>query len=274
MTDHMNPRIASGQPDLSKQTITDDGRNVTLSRQPDLPVHQVLTAIMAAATNESVDPGKLRELLSFHKELMAVQAEQQFTEAFQRLSRDLPRIKKNGSVEYKGKEAFRFATFDNISAVIRPLLEREGFTLSFDTEPRNGEGGGAIVTGRLSHVAGHHRTASIALALDASGGKNNIQGMGSTFSYGRRYCTTMLLNLTTEDDDDGKAGGTKFITEEQADELRAMAKNAKREEGPLLDKQFGGTVRSFEEIEIGQGYFAIKSTLHALIQQQAKKATS
>jgi hypothetical protein len=152
-------------------------------------------------------------------------------------------------------------------------LQREGFSLSFDTAPRQGEGGGIIITGTLSHVGGHKRTASIPLALDSSGGKNNIQGMGSTFSYGKRYCATALLNIITEgEDDDGVRGGAKFITDDQADDLRAKAKKLGRQEGQFLDQLFGGTVRSFDELEEGAGYVAAKSTLDALERRQAQKA--
>lgn len=250
------------------------------SNLPALPVERVLQAVIAAASDPAVDVGKMRELLGLQKELMAMQAEQQFNEAFARLSRKLPRIKKDGHVEYKNKQtgqmekSFSFATWDTIDRHIRPLLEEEGFTLSFDSAPRQGEGGGIIVTGTLLHIAGHKRTASIPLALDSSGGKNNIQGMGSTFSYGKRYTATALLNIVTEgEDDDGVRGGQKFITDADADELRRMTKQAGRQEGQLLDRLFGGTIRSFEEIEVGSGYLAAKSTLQAIIKQNASKET-
>lgn len=239
-----------------------------------LPVERVLSAVIAAASDPSVDVAKMRELLGLQKELMAMQAEQQFNEAFHRLQMEMPRIKKSGAVEYKGKEAFKFATWEAIDAAIRPLLQREGFVLSFDTAPRLGDGGGIIVTGTLSHIGGHRRTASIPLALDGSGGKNSIQGMGSTFSYGKRYTATALLNIVTEsEDDDGKRGGQRFIQPEAADELRALIKEVGRQEGPFLDRLFAGAVRSCDEIEDGPGYLAARSTLEGIKRQLQAKAS-
>lgn len=249
-------------------------RAETQSTAVALPVERVLSAVIAAASDPSVDVAKMRELLGLQKELMAMQAEQQFNEAFHRLSFDMPRIKKGGAVEYKGKIAFHFATWEGIDTIIRPLLQREGFTLSFDSVQRQGDGGGLLVTGTLSHVGGHKRTASIPVPLDSSGGKNAIQGYGSALSYGRRYTTTALLNIVTEgEDDDGVRGGKRFIQPEAAEDLRALLLSVGRQEGPFLDRFFGGTVRSFEEIEEGPGHLAARSTLEGIKRQLQAKAS-
>jgi hypothetical protein len=234
----------------------------------------VLEIIKSAAENPNVSVEKMAGLFELHGKIKAQRAEQQFNEAYHRLQMDLPRIKKDGTVEYKGKEAFKFATWEAIDANIRPLLQREGFHLSFDTAPRQGDGGGIIVTGTLHHVGGHRQTASIPLALDSSGGKNSIQGMGSTFSYGKRYTATALLNIITEGEDDGgQRGGTRYITEAQADEVRALMKQAGRQEGAFLDRLFSGDVRSVEEIEVG-ALVVVKNTLDGIITQQSKKVQS
>ena len=259
------------EPKIEAGVMTENAVAVAQPSVPALPVQQVLTAIMSAASDPNVDVAKMRELLGLQKELMAMQAEQQFTEAFQRLSRDLPRIKKNGSVEYKGKEAFRFATWDAIDAVIRPLLEREGFILSFDSSQRQGEGGGAVVTGTLSHVGGHRRSASIPLALDGSGGKNSIQGMGSTISYGKRYCATMLLNLVTAEDDDGHKGGMTFIDEAQEIDLRNLLTLTKTDESRFLSTMCS-EVHVLNEVE-ERDFTRLKNALLSKRNQQMK-ATS
>jgi hypothetical protein len=110
------------------------------------------------------------------------------------------------------------------------------------------------------------------VALDSSGGKNNIQGMGSSFSYGKRYTTTALLNIVTEgEDDDGARGGARFISEVQADELRELCRMAGRQEGPFLARVFAGSdIRSFEEIETGPAYLAAKNTLAGLVKTANK----
>lgn len=240
----------------------------------------LLNAIVSMAKDSSVDVAKLDALLGMQERMEARQAEREFAAAFGRLSADLPRVKKNGTIDLgvdkqngKVRGSLPFARWEDIDKVIRPLMIREGFTLSFDSDPRPGEGGGLIVTGKLMHRDGHIRTASMPLSLDSGPGRNNLQAMGSTLSYGKRYCAEMLLNIVREgEDDDGKRGGTKYITPEQVQELVDLAAAAGRPEGPFLQRLFAGAVRSFDEIEAGSGFLAAKGTLEAVIDQRRRAA--
>ncbi len=188
----------------------------------------IIEIIARAAADPNVDVSKMSALLDMQERVMAKQAEIEFNEALARLSSVMPRITKDGAVAYAdkngvSKEAFKFATYENIDKAIRPHLQAEGFSLSFTTAARQGDGGGIMVTGTLSHKSGHGRSATIPVALDTSGGKNNIQAMGSSFSYGKRYTTTMLLNIVTEsEDDDGVRGAMEFITAEQVQQVEAL----------------------------------------------------
>lgn len=177
---------------------------------------QLMDLIGTLAANPQADVSKFNALLDLKERLESKNAEKQFNQDYLKMTRELPRIKKDETVEYNNKQgvkekAFSFATWENMDKAIRPILERNGFALTFDTQPR-ADGGGAVIKGILLHTSGHKREASITLALDNSGGKNNIQGMGSTFSYGKRYTATMLLNLVTEnEDDDGYLAGIEFL---------------------------------------------------------------
>ncbi len=206
-----------------------------------LPESSSLLAIIArAASDPQVDIAKMQALLDMQERIIAKQAEAEFNQAFTRLVVRLPRIKKDGQVSYPDKQgnpklAFKFAKLETIDSAIRPLLDEEGFSLSFNSVPR-ADGGGIIVTGTLRHTSGHTQSASIPLALDASGGKNNLQGMGSTFSYGRRYTTMMLLNVITEDeDDDGKLGGTEFVNAAQVAEIEQLITSGGIPRDPFLE---------------------------------------
>jgi ERF superfamily len=192
------------------------------------PVSLVLAAVIRAAADPAVDVSKMRELMGLQKELLSMNAETEFNQAFHRLQMELPRVKRTGDVEYKNKQgvfekAFDFANWESIDDAIRPLMHAHGFVLSFDTTPRQGDGGGIICTGTLRHVAGHSKTASIPVPLDVSGGKNSNQGYGSALSYGKRYTTTALLNIVTEgEDDDGVKAGTRYINAAQVAEIEKL----------------------------------------------------
>jgi hypothetical protein len=199
------------------------------------------------ACDPSVDVQKLSQLLDLQERMLARRAEQEFNEAYTQMVSKMPRIRKNKDVVIKGTKQYSYATWDSIFEVVSPILEEHGFSLSFDSQPRPGGEGGLMITGTLLHKAGHKRSASIPLALENSGSKNNVQGMGSTFSYGRRYTAVMLLNLVVvDDDDDGIAGGTRFITAAHKDELVELIKATRTDTVRFL-YQF--EVNSLDELE-------------------------
>lgn len=184
----------------------------------------ILRIIADAAQNPSVDVTKMQALLDMQERILAKQAEASFNHALARLTSTMPRVKKNGRVDLgKGAGGYDFAKWEDMDTVIRPLMRQEGFTLSFDMEHR--EGGGAVVVGTLLHQDGHSRSARIPLPADGGAGRNNLQAMGSTLSYGKRYCAEMLLNIVREGaDDDGDKGGAEYITTAQAKEIRSALK--------------------------------------------------
>jgi hypothetical protein len=242
----------------------------------------MLASLMQLARDPQVRPDVVAAFIGLQERLEDRQAERAYNEAFIRLQPALPRIKRDGSLMYPvdknnptgpQREISKYAKWESIDAAIRPVLTEHGFALNFRVEPRP-DGGGLIVTAILRHQAGHKTEASIPVPLDTSGGKNNLQGYGSSLSYGQRYSAKAVLNLITEgEDDDGNRGGLRFITDAQAEELRGLCKDAGRQEGPFLDHLFAGAVRSFEEIEEGSGFVAAKSTLLGIIRQKQKKAT-
>ncbi|TXH43387.1 MAG: hypothetical protein E6Q97_34235, partial [Desulfurellales bacterium] len=159
----------------------------------------MMSIIEKMAENPNVEVDKMTAILDMQERIWNKQAEIAFNRDFALMSQVMPRIKKTRGVSYKDKEdgnklkeAFKYALFENIDEVVRPLIDQFGFSLSFTSEPR--DGGGLVVTGILAHREGHSRKTSLPLAIDTSGGKSNLQGMGSTSSYGRRYATCILLN--------------------------------------------------------------------------------
>ena len=66
--------------------------------------------------------------------------------------------------------------------------------------------------------------------MDSTGSKNNVRAIGSSISYGKRYAASALLNITTRgEDDDGKAGGAKPVSDEQRAELQDLIEKSNTE---------------------------------------------
>ena len=169
----------------------------------------LLEVIARAATDERVNIDKMTALLAMQERIMAKQALDEFNEAMTALNeRCEMRVGKAGVASLGGKGSYRFAKWEDMDAVIRPAMRELGLRFSFDSHQTSD--GKLKITGTLHHRGGHKEEASIYLPIDTGPGRNPLQQVGSTTSYGKRYCVELLLNVVREDeDDDGQAGGAR-----------------------------------------------------------------
>jgi hypothetical protein len=162
----------------------------------------MLAVLANAAADPKCEPAKMRELYAIHKEMAADQAKIDFIRDFAALQKENLHLNARGAIVIpaKGDRAGQntpYAKFNDITKAIKPLLQKHGFTLSYETEPVP-DGSRLIVKGILAHKGGYERTTAFPLPAEVSGSKNNVQGWGSSMSYGKRYCTIALLNITSE----------------------------------------------------------------------------
>lgn len=175
----------------------------------------MLAVIARAAADPRTDTAKMQSLLEMQKSITAEEARLAFLEAKLLLNDKLPTINKDGKIEFKdkghGAATLKFASFENINDVIKPLLKEFGFDLWFSSEP--GVPGMINVVGHFEHRLGFVRLTTFPMPHDASGGKSGAQGWASAFSFGKRVTTIGLLNIQTkaiEDrDTDGRPGNFK-----------------------------------------------------------------
>lgn len=164
----------------------------------------LLSMIERVCTDPNADISKLEKMLDMQERILNRNAEQAFAADFAAMQCELPRIARNGKIEIKkdGRliQSTAFAKLEDINDGIRPTLQKYGFGVSFSVDQGQG---GITVTAKLLHRLGHSEKTSITLPIDSSGSKNNVQGNGSTISYGKRYSICALLNISTGDDVDG-----------------------------------------------------------------------
>jgi hypothetical protein len=165
----------------------------------------VVLMVERLAANKDVDVAKLERLIAMQEHILAHEARAAFNQAFAAMQAEIPSIVESTAGD-GGK--WTYAPLEDIQATVRPILVRHGFGLSFRTEwPDKGT---IKVVGILTHRDGHERTSEFLADADTSGSKNAIQARGSAVSYGHRYTTKDLLNITTRGaDDDGKTGVPK-----------------------------------------------------------------
>lgn len=238
---------------------------------PESPSAAVMAMIAQATADPRVDVAKMKELFDLRREIMKDQAAIDARQAYGRVCRKMPRITKRGAIDFgKGQKPIAYAKWEDIADVIRPIYEVENFTLSYDTRERNG--GGLIVTARLEHDNGHVITSEFPVPLDTSGGKQNIQGMGSAGSYGQRYATKNLFNLVFENDpvdDDGKLAGDPPIDEDKIEQIATLIDETDSDPQAFMQWAFGDEKpHNYGEITTSK----FPSVLNALLAKKRKQA--
>lgn len=192
---------------------TDDmGQEVALAAQP-----SILEIIARAAQDPNTDVDKLERLMQMAREVRKDDAKAAYIKALVVMKPKLPVIDRKGRIEVREKTASgrrdgeltqntAYARWEDIDEAITPILAAHGFVLTH----RSGSApdGKILITGVLSHEAGHSEETTMALPHDSSGSKNAVQAVGSSTHYGKRYTAGLLLNIRTRgQDDDGKVGG-------------------------------------------------------------------
>lgn len=183
----------------------------------------IMNLIGRLAADPTIDIDRVERFMEMHQRTVERAAKGAFAAALSLAQPKFPVIVQRGTISTdKGKTIqSRFAKWEDINEAIQPILAEHGFALSFRTE-RGGDQ--VIVTCILSHSGGHSEQTTLPLPLDLSGSKNNVQGVGSSISYGKRYTATSLLNITSRgEDDDGQAAGQgEVITDDQAETIREL----------------------------------------------------
>lgn len=232
----------------------------------------LLRALVTLAQNPNVAPETVAAWAAIQERMELNAAKAAYARAFALMEQELPRVKKNGVVEYPVNKnqpdgpkvkAFNYARWEDIDEAIRPILRKYGFVLTFNTRQRTGDGGGVVVIGKLKHVQGWEEVAEFAVGLDTSGGKSNMQGYASSTSFGQRYCAKLLLNLVFEgEDDDAQKGSLSFINEDQQAEIIELVKATNTNPEAFFALMCGPEVRSYTEIE-SRDFVRLKNALLA-----------
>ena len=174
------------------------------------------------------DPGadldRLDRVAVIYERALSREAEQAFARALIKMQRRLPVLDELGEVtDESGAVKSTYASWEDTVETIRPILFRHGFALSF--RPGLSARGEPVVVGVLRHEAGHKEEAELVLPADVSVGKNPVQAVGSSLSYGQPYVTKLLLNLASrrvEEDDDGQMAGSVQAERDAIVEINAL----------------------------------------------------
>lgn len=186
----------------------------------------MLVLIERIVRDPGIDTNKLQQLLDMRRDILAGEAKASFARDFAVMQAKLPEIEEKGEVKGKtGKTVSTYARWEDVNEIIRPIMGEHGFALSFavSSDPSTNI---VTVDAELMHKNGHSRSTTMKLTGDDSGFMNTNQGLGSSISYGKRYCASGLLNLVSrkmEADTDGASMRTIDALEAIAIERRIVA---------------------------------------------------
>lgn len=193
-----------------------------------------MALIAAAAQNGAVNPESLEKLMDLQERWESNNAKKEFNQAFASFQSSMPAIAK----DRKGSKS-KYADYADIMKKARPILVKNGLSLSFDQR----ETDGAIeIKVNLLHIGGHKQETRFTLPKDGplqtKDGRsitNAAQAQGSANSYAKRYAVCNALDIVLiGEDDDAEALSGEIISAEQAQELREILNKAGANESKFL----------------------------------------
>jgi hypothetical protein len=92
----------------------------------------------------------------------------------------------------------KYASLDSVMESCKKPLSDNGLAIVQTLE--HDERGGYVITTTLGHSSGQWISSSVNLLLD----KQNMQGLGSSVSYARRYCLAAMIGVVSDEDVDGE----------------------------------------------------------------------
>ena len=182
--------------------------------------------IIANAAANGQDISKLEKILELQIRYEENEAKKAYHKAMAAFKANPPDIEKDARVRFstqKGKTEYNHATLANVTSKINAALAKHGLHASW----KQSQGDGLLtVTCYITHELGHSESTSLTAGLDQSGGKNNIQALGSTNSYLERYTVLALTGLATrEADDDGVTSEVvEYVTGKNLSHIKKLHK--------------------------------------------------
>lgn len=201
-----------------------------------LPATITPMTMLSMAVSQNADLDKLEKLLGLQERWEANEARKAFNEAMGAFRAEGITVAKDSRVTYKtdkGVTDYVHASLGNICNVVGGAMAKYGLSYRWNTQQIEGR---IKVTCIVSHKQGHSESVSLEASADSSGGKNNIQAIGSTVSYLERYTLLAATGTATEyQDDDGRGSEIECISANQEADLTALLDEVGANKKAFLD---------------------------------------
>lgn len=224
-------------------------------------IMQVVQQIIASP-NAKEQVEVMRELLAMKERAEDREAKRAFADALVDLQAEIPPMHKDGTIVVKGVLRSKYVTMDTLDDVLRPLMEKYGFSFTLSEVGIND--GMREFCGTISHRGGHEKTLSVFLPLDKSDFRSAVQSEGSTISYARRQLYKAHFNIIERGkDDDGSGQSVEEIGPDEAKDLEIRLMDAKA--------NIPGFLKYFEISDVKELRKADLSRAYEMIERKGRK---
>lgn len=203
----------------------------------------------------------------------------------QELAKALPALmaEMENAKNTKSGYGYNYAPLNEILETVRPILAKHRFSV---VQMVGHEEGLVTVRTMLIHESGESLESTMALPPAEVKGTNEVQQMGASITYARRYMLTSLLGIAGEEDTDGVAPAKREAkkretqpakVEDLTDRLKTAEKMtyALLEKGKFTDDEKANWIAELETIEAmpdnEEKYKAWRSS-YSFIQEAIKNA--
>ena len=175
------------------------------------PAENFAAMLMTMLANPEIPADKMEVVMKMRREVLGDQAREAFMEHFAAFSAECPHVERDGTVELvkdgRSMGKYAFTTIENMDEVLRPLLAKHGFAISFASVDNKDS---VTITGTLSGW-GWERSSTYTLPPDNGPGRNAMQARGSSRRYAKRYIVDDLCNVVRKGKDDDARGAMEAL---------------------------------------------------------------
>lgn len=181
--------------------------------------------LIEVAVEANADPDRLEKLMALQERWEANKAAERFADSLAAFQAECPQVHKSKAANFGGKQAYTFASIDDIMRTIQPLLVKHSLAVTFSANVADG----------MCHVecrvrCGRHvEVTNTTLPVPSDMRVNDTQKMGAALSYAKRYALCAALNIVVTDEDTDAGGLDVDITKEQAATINGLIKKLGKE---------------------------------------------
>lgn len=227
----------------------------------------IMSLIDRVSSDPDYDINKLEKMMELYTQERDRAAKESYMRAMADCQAELPAVVRDAENK---QTSSTYATLDSVNKAVVPVITRHGFSLTFGEDASPAEGSMRVVC-TIGHRDGHSTTGHhIDVPMDATGIKGTqnktwTHAKGSTSTYGRRYLTMMMFNVTlgSEDDDGNIAGGAlvrQLISVDQHNALLELMAKKGRDVAQVLKltlSKFGEAPETLGMLFVDQAEFAV-----------------